>query len=248
VLTFTNAMRRPTPGSTQSFFRTGADTASRLWVNLTTAEGGASQAAVAYMDNATMGIDYGYDGAKCAEVNTLAFYSLAQQTALTIQARPAFVNTDVVPMGYFAPVAGTHTISLDHTDGIFTQGQTIYLRDNAEGIIRNLTTGSYTFATEAGTFENRFELVYNTAALGTDVPTIDANSVVVVKQGSTITVNSGSVLMNGITIYDTRGRKVYSVSDINNTQTAINNLTAEQQVLIVEINTVKGKVSKRIIF
>ncbi len=248
TLTFTNTMRRPTPGSSQAFFRNAANTASRLWVNMTAANGGISQTAVAYMNNATMGIDYGYDGVKFAENNTLAFYSLAQNTALTVQARPEFVNTDVVPMGYVAPSAGTHTIAIDHVDGIFEQGQTIYLRDNLTGMIANLSNGSYTFITEAGTFENRFDILYNTQALGTDVPTIDANNVVIVKQGTTITVNSGSVLMNGITIYDTRGRKVYSMSDINNTQTAINNLTAEQQVLIVEINTVKGKVSKRIIF
>lgn len=248
TLTFTNAMRRPTPGTSQSFFRTAANTASRLWVNMTAANGSRSQTAVAYMNNATMGIDYGYDGVKFAENNTLTFYSLAQNTALTVQARPEFVNTDVVPMGYFAPTAGSHTIAIDHVDGIFNQGQTIYLRDNLNGMIANLSNGSYTFITEAGTFEDRFDILYNTEALGTDVPTIDANNVVVVKQGTTITVNSGSVIMTGITIYDTRGRKVYGMSDINNTQTAINNLTAEQQVLIVEINTVKGKVSKRIIF
>jgi hypothetical protein len=248
TLTFTNAMRRPTPGTSQSFFRTAPSTSSRLWVNMTATTGATSQTAVAYMNNATMGIDYGYDGIKFAENNTLAFYSLAQNTALTIQARPAFVNTDIVPMGYFAPTAGTHTINLHHTDGVFTQGQTIYLRDNLNGMIANLSENSYTFVTEAGTIENRFEILYNTEALGTDVPTLDANNVVVVKEGTTITVNTGSVLMNGITIYDTRGRKVYSMSDINNTQTAISNLTAEQQVLIVEINTVKGKVSKRIIF
>ncbi|MFP5437433.1 MAG: T9SS sorting signal type C domain-containing protein [Bacteroidia bacterium] len=247
TLSFTNGMRRPTPGSTQSFFRHAADTASRLWINMT-GNGAASQTAIAYMNNATLGLDYGYDGNKFAERNTLTFYSLAENTALTVQARPSFVNSDVVPMGYLAPVAGSYTIAVDHVDGVFTQGQTIYLRDNLTGMIANLSNNSYTFVTEAGTFENRFDVLYNTEALGTDVPTIDANNVIVVKQGTTIQINSGSVLMNGVTIYDIRGRKVYSVSDINNTQTAISNLTAEQQVLIVEINTVKGKVSKRIVF
>lgn len=247
-VTFTNSMRRGTPGSTQSFFRHGADTASRLWINLSSvAAGNASQTAIAYMDNATMGIDFGYDATKFTENNALSVYTLAQQNPLTIQARPVFTNTDVVPMGYNAPQAGTYTIAIDHANGVFQQGQAVYIKDNAEGIIRSLNDNSYSFATEAGTFDNRFELLYTTQALGTDQP-LDANTVAVFKQGSSIHVNAGSALVNGITIYDIRGAKVYSVDNVNNTEAVINNLTAEQQVLIVEVNTTKGKVSKRVIF
>lgn len=247
-VTFTNSMRRGTPGSSQSFFRQGADTASRLWINLSSvAAGNASQTAIAYMDNATMDIDFGYDATKFTENNALSVYTLAQQNPLTIQARPVFTNTDVVPMGYNAPQAGTYTIAIDHANGVFQQGQAVYIKDNAEGIIRSLNDNSYSFATEAGTFDNRFELLYTTQALGTDQP-LDANTVAVFKQGSSIHVNAGSALVNGITIYDIRGAKVYSVDNVNNTEAVINNLTAEQQVLIVEVNTTKGKVSKRVIF
>jgi phosphodiesterase/alkaline phosphatase D-like protein len=248
-LTFTNAMRRPTPGSSQSFFRQGADRASRLWLNISAASNGAaSQTAIAYMDNATLALDYGYDAKKFAENNTVALYSIADNTPLTVQARPAFTNTDVVPMGFVAPSAGSFTITLDHVNGAFSNGQAIYLRDNAEGVIRNLNEGGYTFATEAGTFDTRFDVLYNTQVLGTDNPVLDANTVAVFKQGTTIQINTGSVVMNCVTIYDIRGRKVYSMDNVNNTQAAITNLTAEQQVLIVEVNTVKGKVSKRIVF
>lgn len=248
TLTFTNAMRRPTPGSSQSFFRQGADTASRLWLNISASNGSASQTAIAYMDEATLALDFGYDAKKFAENNTVALYSIADNTPLTVQARPAFVDTDVVPMGFIAPAAGSYTITMDHVNGGFSNGQAIYLRDNAEGIVRNLNEGGYTFATEAGTFDTRFDVLYNTEALGTDNPVLDANTVAVFKQGTTIQINTGNVLMNGVTIYDIRGRKVYGMDNVNNTQAAITNLTAEQQVLIVEVNTVKGKVSKRIVF
>lgn len=248
TLTFTNAMRRPTPGTSQAFFRQQADTNSRMWINMTAANGMASQAAIAYLREGTLGMDYGYDGEKFADANTLSLYSIAETKALAVQARPQFNNADIVPVGFFAPAAGTYTISIDHVDGVFANGQTVFLRDNVEGVIRNLSNNSYTFATEAGTFDTRFEILYNTESLGTDVPTINPDNVVVYKQGTTIQINTGSTVMNGITVYDIRGRKIYSASDINNTQTAINNLTAEQQVLIVEINTVKGTVSKRIIY
>ena len=248
-LTFTNEMRRGTPGSSQSFFRQAANRASRLWLNLHAVTNGATaQAAIAYMDQATLALDYGYDAKKFAEPNTVALYSIAESTPLTIQARPAFTDEDVVPMGFVAPVAGSFTISIDHVNGGFSNGQTIYIKDNALGVVSSLNEGSYTFATEAGTFNNRFEILYNNRALGTDNPVLDANTVAVFKQGKTIQINTGSVTMNGVTIYDTRGRIVYSMDNINNTQAAITNLAAEQQVLIVEVATVKGKVSKRIVF
>lgn len=248
-LTFTNEMRRATPGSSQSFFRQGVQRASRLWLNLqSVTAGGTSQAAIAYLDEATLALDYGYDAKKFTESNTVALYSLAENTPLTVQARPAFTDADVVPMGFVAPTAGSYTVSIDHVNGGFSNGQTIYIRDNAEGIVHNLNGGSYTFATEAGTFNTRFDVLYNTVALGTDNPVLDANTVAVFKQGNTIQINTGSVAMNGVTVYDIRGRKVYSMDNINNTQTAITNLAVEQQVLIVEVNTVKGKVSKRIVF
>ena len=55
-------------------------------------------------------------------------------------------------------------------------------------------------------------------------------------------------MMNGVTIYDIQGRKVYSRNGINENNTSISDLTAENQVLIIEVSTEKGKVSKRIVY
>lgn len=250
VVNFTNSMRRATPGSSQAFLKQSAgSTPSRLWVNLVaSANGAASQAAVAYMQQGTLGLDYGFDGKKVNGSSTIGIYSIAENTPLAVQARPVFDATDVVQMGYNAPAAGTYTISLHRSEGVFKQGQIIYLRDNAEGVIRNLSDYDYTFTTEAGTIEGRFDILYQNVTLGLENPVIDESTVVVYKQGNTVKVATGNTLMNGVTIYDIRGRKIYSQDNINSTQTAISNLSAEQQVLIVEVNTVKGKVSKRIVF
>ncbi|WP_162927098.1 fibronectin type III domain-containing protein [Flavobacterium psychrotrophum] len=247
-LNFTNSMRRAAPGATQGFFRTAQSTASKLWLNMKAQNGTASQALIAYMEEGTTGLDYGYDGLKLTDANTVSLYSLAENAQLAIQARPEFDATDVVPMGFTVPAAGEFTVGLDHTEGVFEQGQVIYLKDNAEGIIRNISDRDYTFTSEAGTFEGRFEVVYLTSALGTDNPTVDPDTVIVYKQGNTISINTGSTLINGVTIFDIRGRQLYSANGINDTKAAVNNLNIAQQVIIVEVNTVKGKVSKRIVY
>ncbi|MFP9113249.1 T9SS sorting signal type C domain-containing protein [Flavobacterium sp. RHBU_3] len=254
-ITFTNSMRRATPGASMAFFKSAAaaatvstETPSRFWLNLTGDNNAASQTMIGYFNESTLGIDYGYDAKQFTEGGMPVMYSIAEETPLAIQARPGFENSDVVSVGFTTPAAGTFTIALDHAEGIFTEGQKIYVRDNVEGLVRDLTQYDYTFTTEAGTFNTRFEVFYTTQALSTDNPTLTNNNVIVYTEGATIGINSGNTLMNSVAIYDMRGRQLYSQNGINNSQVKISNLTAEQQVLIVEINTVNGKVSKRIVF
>jgi hypothetical protein len=247
TLRFTNAMRRPSAGASQNFFRQGADTASRLWLNLV-GENNAAQALVAYLEEGTLGLDYGFDAQNIVNDGFAEIYSMAQDVPLAIQARPEFNSNDVVSIGYTAPDAGTYTISLDHTDGVFQRGQKIYLRDNQEGIIRELTRYDYSFATTAGNHQGRFDILYTTTTLDTDEPVLDSNNVIVYIDGKTIGINSGKALMDNVTIYDVSGRKLYSKNNIDDYQVKINNLVAEQQVLLLEISTDKGKVTKRIIF
>ena len=248
-VTFTNSMRKaaPTTGG-QAFLRTGQTPASRLWINLTDANGGFSQSGVAYLAEGTTGLDYGYDGKQIIETGIPTLYSVVENTPLAIQARPEFTPSDVVPMGYRAHAAGSLTISIDHTDGLFETGQNIYLKDKTMGITRNISGSDYTFTTEAGTFDDRFELVYTNTALGTDNPVITADNVIVYKNGEAISINAGATRIKDVTVFDIRGRKLYGQQNVNNTETVINGLTVQSQVLIVEIATEKGIVSKKIIF
>lgn len=247
-LTFTNSMRRAVASTGgQSFFRQADSNTSRYWVNLADATGNASQMNVVYMDEATNGIDYGYDALRLEEAATLATYTLAADKGLTIQAKPAFNVEDVVKTGFVAPQAGNYTFAIDRKEGVFAN-QHIYLKDNVEGITRDLTENSYTFTTEAGTFNDRFEIVYTTEALGTNNPAKEQVNAVVYKSGNTVTVTTETALINGITIYDIRGAKVYAQQGINATTASVSNLNVAHQVLIVEINTSKGIVSKRIIY
>lgn len=248
-ITFTNSMRRAVPATGgQAFFKSAQQTASRLWANLSNTANAFSQAAVAYMDGATTGIDYGYDGKRLTDGDNIAIYTLAGANDLTIQARPSFENTDVVPTGYTATTPGSYTISLDHTEGVFANGQDVLLKDKVQGITRNLSESSYTFTTEAGTFNDRFELVYKTtAALNTDANELISNAVMVYKQGNAINIASDTAEISGVAVYDIRGRQLYAQNNINANAATVNNLEVQQQVVIVEVSTAKGKATKKIV-
>jgi hypothetical protein len=248
VLTFENSMRRPAPGVNQGFFREAQSTASKLWLNVANTSGATAQTAIAYLDNATTGIDYGYDGKMLSDANAVLLYSIAQDTKLAIQARPAFNAADVVTMGFVAPAAGEYTISLDHLEGVFENGQSIYLKDNVEGIIRNISQRSYTFTTGAGTFESRFEVVYSTTALGTDNPEAVAANIVVYKNNNQVSISAPQVIAS-VAIFDVLGRNVYNKAGINDVEFSTGELNVAHEALIVKVTLANGaQVSKKIIF
>jgi len=244
-IVFNNQMRVPVNNG-QIFSVPGEEQiASRMWLNLTDATGTYSQTMLSYSANGTPGIDYGRDG-KAFTDGSSAFYSIVGDTNLGIQARPVFDASDVVPMGYKA-TAGTYTVSLHRMEGVFAQDQDIFLKDNLLGTTHNLKTSAYQFTTEAGTFNERFDVIY-AQPLGNETPSFDANNVIAYKNGNAISISTGNVTITGVTVYDTRGRLLYNASGINATETSVNGLQAQQQVLIVKIATEKGEVSKKIIF
>jgi hypothetical protein len=239
----------PTNGS-GPFFRTNGTNdnpvASKWWLNLS-GTNTFSQALVAYMPQATLGKDYGYDGNLFSDAPT-RLYSKAVGEDFGIQARPSFTVTDVVPMGFNIGAPGQYTLSLERVTGVFAEGQDIYVKDNLLGTTNLLGEEGYTFTSEAGTFDNRFEVVYQTdGELGNNKPELD-NAVLVYQTEGVINITAGSIEIKGVTIYDIRGRKLYDQTGINATETTINNLNVAKQILIVEVDTVNGKVVKRIFF
>jgi hypothetical protein len=248
TISFNNGMRRGVNNG--QLFRTARDSQkSRLWLNLTGLQGEFSQMAVAYTNTSTLGLDYGWDGKALLDGN-VAIYSLAQEFKLGIQARPTFDASDVVPVAYKINDAGMYTISLDHFDGVFAVNQDIYLRDNLlGGVMHSLKQSPYEFASEAGVFSGRFDLLYTAETLAKDNPAFDSSSVIVYKMESGIYISTGSVVISAVSAYDMRGRLLYKANTINAMEIVITGLQSQEQLLIVRITDSDNKtVTKKVIF
>jgi len=85
-------------------------------------------------------------------------------------------------------------------------------------------------------------------ALGINTPLLNANDVVVYKEDKSIKISTRNINIAGITIYDVRGSVLYNEQGFNATQKTISTLMVQQQVLIVEVTTLYGKIMKRIVF
>ena len=243
-LSFTNSIRLG--DTSEPFFRHSADR-SRIWLNLTNPAGYFGQTLVAYMPGATNGVDAGMDGLYINDYDT-ALNSIIDGAEFTIQARALPFNaTDIVPLAFKTGTAGTFSIALDHVDGLFSSGTDgIYVHDLLTGAEQNLRDGAYTFTTEAGVFNSRFELGYS-SLLAVNGNTFTANQVVVYQQDSVLVVNAAATTIATVQLYDLRGRLLLEKKGINASEVRMN-VVAENQVLLVKVITTTGEtVTKKII-
>lgn len=251
TLNFDNTLRSSITGG--SFFRNSNASSEeierhRIWLNLSNGSEVIGQTLLGYMTGATAGVDYGIEG-KYFNDSPIAFTSYLENQEFAIQGRSLpFTSNDVVSMSFKTDVVGNYTIALDHVDGLFAGSQEIFLKDNLTGQLHNIKSSAYSFATEAGVFNNRFEIVYRTL-LGVEVPTISSNNIVAYKQNGNLVVNSGNYIMDKIELYDISGRLIYSRNNIDAANAVISNLAIANQVLVVKITTAEnGAANKKIVY
>jgi hypothetical protein len=242
---------RQNPVGGQPFFRNGNTEPvekSKLWFNITAPGQGFSQTSLIYNPEATLGLDFGRDARHFTASGLTALYTLADADKLVIQSRPAFEATDVVPLGYRVNNAGEFTLTLHRKEGVFEGEQAVYLKDLMTGTTHNIKDGGYTFTTEAGTFDERFQVVYTNMVLGNEAPVADAGAVVVYKQENVLKISTGAIDMQSVQVYDIRGRMIYSQDSINSGEAVLTGLQAQQQVLLVQVVTPNGKVTKKVVY
>ncbi|MDI1254965.1 MAG: T9SS sorting signal type C domain-containing protein [Flavobacterium sp.] len=243
-VSFNNAMR--TGGSNNGqFFRSantledpvGTANDGRLWLNISNTEGAYSEMLLGYVDGATNSLDNLYDGKTMDAGNYVALYTILETQPLAIQGRGLpFSNADVIPLGFNTAINGNFSITMNDFDGFFMD-QNVYLYDNTNDVITNLHDGPYTFNSEIGTFNDRFELRFTNTTLGTEIPVLDKNDIGVIRDGNQIQIKSKAQNIASVTVYDLLGRVVFEKNKIENTDFTTNDLSVHNQVVVVKIKT-----------
>lgn len=138
-----------------------------------------------------------------------ALFTYAGDTKVIINGRPAFNKEDVIALGISNYTAGTNVIKLGNKEGVFKNGQSIYLKDKELGILTDLTAGDYTFTSEPGEFTNRFEIVYEQGAVLST--TNSSNSkFVVYRDAQDFVLQSSTKKIISYELYDMSGRIIMS--------------------------------------
>ena len=224
-----------------TFYKSASTENHRYWLNLANQNNVLNQTLVSYNSQSTNALDLGIDSG-LANYSGSSLYSLIENNdeKFAIQGRALpFDTTDIVPLGFKAVEAGSYTISLANFDGIFAEGQTIYLKDNFTQVQHNLKLDNYEFVSESGTFNSRFEVIYTTESLGVKNPNLE-NSWIVYKDTNSFHVLTQGLDMKEVTVYDTLGRVVYSSKADGNSHTIP--YVGATQMLIVKVTTVDNQV------
>jgi hypothetical protein len=248
-LVFNNAMRTD---ATATFYKTANENVTdlnRLWLNLSNDTNLVGQTLIGYALGATEGVDSSMDALYFNDA-PLALTSIINNKEYIIQGRSLpFFDTDIVHLGFKTDISGSFTISLDSFDGLFSENQAIYLKDNLTGSLQNLKLADYTFTTPVGIFNERFEVHYNNSTLNTENPQVSNQNILIAVNNQKININSGTLIMEKIELIDISGRVIYTQEGLNTSIITLENVVTKNQVLIVRINTKDNNiVNQKIIF
>lgn len=133
----------------------------RLLINLVLGNGTSDdRTRIVFNERQSLGYETSCDATKFETVGVAQLYTIgSDKVHYAINERPA--DNGRVVLGYTAPTAGFYTIEAQRMDA------EVYVKDFKTGTLHNLKDGAYSFGTDAGTFNDRFEILLKGTAPGT---------------------------------------------------------------------------------
>ena len=131
---FTNAMK--VYGTNSEFF--DATNITRMRLRMENVNAVASEAIVAFLEDATDAADSQYDALRLAGNTQMSLYTFNGNLEYAVQAWPTLTNERVIDLGTVNTVAGPSTISMNLFEN-FDPSVIVYLEDTELGVFHNLT-------------------------------------------------------------------------------------------------------------
>ena len=221
VVTFNNCMRLSGSTDNNIFFRSNNELSNtpvdRYKLNLISSTQHFNQVLIAYIPGLTVGYDRGYDAARNSTSSSQLFTIMDNSNRrLAIDARPAFINTDVVSVGFSSssPLNTTSfQISVVDKEGVFLNNDVnIFIYDKLNNIYHNLNNSPFNFTASQSELLDRFQIVYQDGTLSN--PDFDNSTVFVNLNNNTLFLSSSNKTIKNVHVYDVTGRLIQKV-DIN---------------------------------
>ena len=132
----------------------------RLLINIVLTNGTSDdRTRIVFNENQSLAYETACDATKFETAGIVQLYTIAGNVHYAINERPA--DNGRVALGYTAPAPGFYTVEAQRMDAV------VYIKDFKTGTLHNLADGAYSFSTDAGTFNERFEILLGGTAPGT---------------------------------------------------------------------------------
>lgn len=219
----------------------------KYWLSLYKGDEKINSTLIAHLEDATDELDDNNEATAVALVEGI--FTMVDSTYLRIQSRAPLENQNsAVKIAVQLPEDSIYKIELSKTKGSFANDErSIYLKDKVLGTIINLTEeNSYSFTSNQGLLDNRFEIIYSESTLAIEPIKEITESIKVYTSNKIIYVDSNE-LIGSIKIYDFSGRLIGEKMNVNQKITSLS-LEAKKQNLIVITELMSGtKISKKIL-
>ena len=244
---FDNTMRLSGPNDT---YRTSELTnRDRVWINVfndtyklgSTALIGFSEDTADEFENAT-------DISRLATPVSL-YSELRTGEQLAINSLSTFDVEDRINLSFATQVEElqNYRISIQDIDGDNIINESTYIVDNLLGSITNLSDSDYTFQSGAGTYIDRFTIVFQNSILNNSELNIDLIRVFPNPANDKLFIVSPRETVNQVTIYDVRGRMLNQISFSESNTYQVDLSALVDATYFVTITTNNGSITKRII-
>ena len=239
TVTFSNAQRIDNPSSI--FFK-NQETSKRIWVDLYEGTQAKNQILIGYVPNATNDFDERMDAKVNSNYDGSTLYSVIGDSTerFVIQGRSLpFSIDDVVKLGFEAKAKSTYTIQLNNIENI-DKNFSIYLYDKVDKQLVDLQKEPYTFSSEAGIYNERFEVLYTNKTLSID-QLVKNQEINVFKKNGQIVVQAPQEIKS-VEVFNISGQKVLSKTT-SKKEVVLTELTKRNQVLVIKVTTNNNKIT-----
>jgi len=198
--------------------------------------------------NASLGFDVGYD-AFMADVNTEDMYWLLHNKEFVIQGVDNLDETQEFPLGLKVEKSGIASIKVDALENVDSSLQ-LYIKDNVTDETFKINENPFEAYLEAGIYNDRFMLVFQSSLLSSDDIENSTNRLLVYfdSEVSEIKIiNRNSIQILDITIYNILGQNIKDIKNNSNAKEMSIPISVNEGVYIVQMKTESGLMNKKII-
>ena len=245
--TFNNGMRLPTGNTT---LRNSPISRDRLWLNVnSTVYNVSGNTLIGFIDGATPGVDNKYDNGRIASKVSLYSHIQGSDRGYSIQAREAFEDSMTISLGFSSIIeeVTSYKISLSDFDGEAWLEATPYLVDNQTGVVTNLMEDSYSFTSDMGEFNDRFEIIFQDRSLGSQQSLASSIAMYPNPASDVVTIASPGAAITMVAVRDIRGRLILNKAVASQNVTTLDIASLDNAIYLVTTITDKGSITSRLI-
>ena len=211
----------------------------RYWLSLITPAEMQVVNAVVYFEGGNNGI--GMEDTESFDPSD-DIYTLTDNKHLIIQGRRPFTQEDQLPLGYKSYSPGYHIIKIYEKEGVFENGQDIYLIDHLLNKTWNLSVEPYRFLSRSGEFNNRFTIVYKPQLTENGIA---HNQIQIMRKDNKIVVTSSLDKLSEVEIFDLNSHSMLRKIEINKHTFSTDAVNFNHQIIIVKVKTETGETINR---